>query len=78
VDAHLYVNIIVDDIGFATSLEFKRIVYYSYRGHLVPAFGTTWNMASAGNHASNPNFIVQSLDTKLDSFLNEYLKANGQ
>lgn len=37
---------------------------------------TTWGLGSTGTHGKDPGFIIQSISSKVDRFLVEYLRVN--
>lgn len=77
-DAFLYTDIEVIGNVFTISLQFTRLVSYSAsRDETTIILGRTWQKKASGIHRRNAQEIVQVLDTLLDTFLNEYLKANA-
>lgn len=74
---YLAINIDVFKMVYVISIEFLRPVLFSvgetvYKQEIVP----TWRTENFGTHGNDPEFIIQSLDSLLDKFLNEYLKVN--
>ena len=77
-DEFLYTDIEVTGNVFTISLQFTRLVSYSVgRDETTITLGRTWQKKASGVHGRNPQKIIQGLDTLLDTFLNEYLKANA-
>lgn len=75
--AYLYINVNVVGQGFSITATFNRLVHYAdSAGDLRYTYAATWREAGSGIHAGDSEYIVQALDSLLDSFINEYLKAN--
>ena len=75
---YLGISVAVADGAFAIQVEFTRPVTFMVDGKEYWTLGTTWIRNSAGTHGRDPEFIIQSLDGRLDYFLDEYLKANAK
>lgn len=75
---HLYVNISVLDSSFSTEIAYRRPVFYYKGRQVMGTVAPSWTRSMIGTHGGDPEFIIQSLDTALDMFLNEYLEANAQ
>ena len=63
------------DPAFSVEVLFYQLIVFeaNQTPYFMPA--TTWSKGGIGP-ASGPEHIIQCLDGLLDSFLNEYLKAN--
>ncbi len=75
-DYYLYANILVVGNAFNIKLEFKRTVYYTVDEKLYRKNAVSWDSGGSGTHGSNSEYIIDGLDRYMDSFINNFLKAN--
>ena len=73
---YLYVNINIHNNSFACDVSFRRVATFLDSGNMYATRVSTWSVGSLGAHGGSASYIVESLDDKLDIFLNEFLKAN--
>lgn len=72
---YLYINVLVLENAFSILIELmeevkiKRLNRIAYRV-------ATWRTGATGIHGDDPEYIVSSLSSQLDEFLNDYYKAN--
>ena len=64
--------------GFIISSLFRRTVVFKGEGTTYRIRATTWEKVAFGTHGRNMELIMSGVDGLLDSFLNEYLKANSK
>lgn len=71
----LYVNVNVLDQAFSISVEYKKWVKDTASGEE----GTTgtWSTGSLGTHGSRSGYILSSVSTHVDRFIDEYLRVNA-
>lgn len=62
---------------YGMTVSFLRPVLF-YGGTTYSKVAITWQKVIFGTHGDDENYIVNGLDEKIDSFLNEYLKANAK
>jgi hypothetical protein len=62
--------------ALAVALRFFRTVVFEGKGAIYRKPAITWEKVSFGTHGNNTAFVMSTIDEMLDSFLNEYLKAN--
>ena len=74
----LYVYVKVVSGTFNISVEYKRLVSFIKGDQQYEGIGTMWVTGGTGTHGDKTAYIMNSLDSVLDKFLNEYLKANQQ
>jgi len=73
----LYIKVNVVERAFQVTLEFKRPVSYAVTDdRTYTKIGVVWDADVTGTHANDPEYIISTLDTLLDRFINEYLGAN--
>ncbi len=73
----LYVDVTVYQLAFAVRLEFKRPMQFTVgKVEYWQPEAATWTDGAVGIHGNNPEFIVGSVDERLDNFLNAFLEAN--
>ena len=75
-NTNLYVNINIVGGAFNVAVRYNRLVNFTTGNRVYSYTAATWNSASAGTHGGDAAFIMNWLDSLLDEFLNEYLKAN--
>ena len=73
---YLYVNILVTGSAFHVSVEYNRSVDFTTGDQQYYDTAATWDAGSGGTHGGNAGYIMNSLDSQLAKFLNEYLKVN--
>ena len=76
--AYLTIDIMAVASSFNIVLRFNRPVSYSVGKSTKSCWATTWNYYVTGTHGNDPDYILKTLDTLFDKFLNEYLKANAK
>lgn len=76
--AYLYVNVAISGTGFSVRLEFDRVVSYSVGNVARRCIAATWQNGGVGTHGGDAEYVLRVLDKYLDTFLNTYLKVNGQ
>ncbi len=75
-NTYLYVNIDVIRNAYNISVEYKRLVDFITGNLRYQKMATTQDFGNVGMHGNDAAFIVNRLDSILDTFLNEYLKVN--
>jgi hypothetical protein len=77
-DRFLLVGVHIEGGAFSIYLGFYRSVSWELPGgKVVHNFLETWNAGDAiGVHGNSDAFIMKELDSRLDSFVKAYLKAN--
>ena len=73
---YLYVSVRVYGPAYKIYVSFLRPVMYFVGDREFESIGTTWSTQLFGTHGDSAAFIIDSLDSLLDRFLNEYLGAN--
>ena len=73
---YLSLEVTVHSQAFAIRLRFMRLVSFSDSGRDYYKNAAVWSTGATGIHAGDPEYIVGSVDQRLDEFLNEYLKVN--
>ena len=78
VDYHLNVQIRVVGTYFRVAVAFKRFASYALPdGEFARGYMTSWERTSSGAFdEGDGDYVIGSLDQVLDTFLDEYLKAN--
>lgn len=70
---YVAVNVLEKRFGYQVSVmelvRLERNPYFSTKGII-------YKTDSVGYHANNPDFILQTLDSSIELFSNDYLKAN--
>ncbi len=76
-DHYLYIQVNVVSRAFQITLEFKRPVSYKTAdSRTYSKLGIVWNTTVTGTHENDPEYIITTIDTLLDRFINEYLASN--
>ncbi|MBK7107426.1 MAG: hypothetical protein IPH62_19340 [Ignavibacteriae bacterium] len=81
-DGYLYVNINVVGNAFTIELNYNRYVAYFYgsgkKTQHQTVIATTWSNSITGSlGGGSSEFIVNTLQSSLDEFLNDFLAANN-
>ena len=76
-NSYLYVNVNVLETAFSMSVTLYKKVVDSY---FTGFFGTaaTWDRGSTGTHGGNFGFILSAVSQKIDEFLVDFLRVNGE
>ena len=72
----LFVGCSVAGKTFTINLQFERIMEYKVGQKKYFMLGTTWFKGWTGTHGGNIDYVLRGLDDLINSFLNDYLKAN--
>ena len=75
-DSYLYVNVFVVGAAYTVAVRYERRVNFTAGDQQYKHYSPTWESLSTGIHGNNTANIMNSLDRRLDKFLNEYLKVN--
>ncbi len=75
-DSYLYVNVFVVGAAYTVEVRYERRVIFTAGDQQYIYYSPTWESLSTGIHGNNAAHIMNSLDRRLDKFLNEYLKVN--
>ena len=87
-DAYLYINVTVlpietgtrtISVSYMVSLDFRRTFDFKAGGQTFRFVGPAWYAApflGVSTKADVATAVLKTLDSQLDEFLNEYLKAN--
>ncbi len=76
-DERLIVGVgILSGGGVFIHSQFRRAVVFVGKRTTYRIRATTWQKVDYGTHGDDLGFVMISIDKQLDSFFNEYLKAN--
>ena len=74
----LYVEISILENAFGVRASFNRFVLFNGKGPTYRKLAVTWEATYIGAHGNKEEYVMGALDELLDSFVNEYLKANAK
>lgn len=72
----IYVNVNLTTTSFSTMVLIREDVRLVRAPNTVVLGATIWTKSSAGTHTGDADFIVKSVERKVDDFCLDYLKAN--
>lgn len=77
----LYVKVSVVGNAFSIELSFHRRVFFNedpedYKSDILTASANVYTQGGRGTHGYDSEYIIEALDTKLDLFISDYLRAN--
>tara|TARA_Y100001935_G_scaffold57810_1_gene48365 strand:- start:13254 stop:13739 length:486 start_codon:yes stop_codon:yes gene_type:complete len=75
-DYFLYANINVIGNAFSTSLQFQRNTFYIVGEKFYTKRAISWEISGSGTHGRDSEYIIDVIDRNMDSFINNFLKAN--
>lgn len=73
----LYIRINGTAEAFSLRVDFKRVVSFRANNKAYTRYeASTWDNWCAGTHAATPDYIMSQMDTLIDPFISDYIKAN--
>jgi len=78
-DECLYVKVDLLRDAYAMSIGLSRTILFKKNGNIYRKCGApTWQKNIIGLHRGNVRYVFECLDSLLDDFISEYLKANSK
>jgi hypothetical protein len=78
VNTGIFLSVGVNVVGkaYSTDIQFKRPVFYAIGKNRYSVTGITWEAGGLGTHANMNKPVLDNLINSIDTFSNEFLKAN--
>ena len=78
-DECLYVKVDSVREAYTISIRLLRTILFKKNGSVYRKYGApTWQKNIIGLHRGNVRYVFEGLDSVLDDFISEYLKANSK
>lgn len=71
----LQASVYVLDSAFRIDIVFLKLLHDQFSG--TQKYAVSWETNTFGTHGNNPAFILSSISSLMDDFINEYLRVNG-